>query len=52
MDVFLFKADLPLANIFAQSDFFPLSFVFRPKPSGTNIGLRQKKKVASRENIR
>ena len=31
-----FKAGFPLANIFARSDFFPLSLSFRLKPSGTN----------------
>ena len=30
------KAGFPLVNIFAQSDFFPLSLSFRLKPSGTN----------------
>ena len=32
----LYKAGFPLANIFARSDFFPLSLSFRLKPSGTN----------------
>ena len=32
----LFKAGFPLANMFARSDFFPLSLSFRLKPSGTN----------------
>ena len=31
-----FKAGFPLANIFARSDFSPLSLSFRLKPSGTN----------------
>ena len=31
-----YKAGFPLANIFARSDFFPLSLSFRLKPSGTN----------------
>ena len=30
------KAGFPLTNIFARSDFFPLSLSFRLKPSGTN----------------
>ena len=30
------KAGFPLANIFARSDFFPLSLSFRLEPSGTN----------------
>ena len=30
------KAGFPLANIFARSDFFPLSLSFRLKPSRTN----------------
>ena len=33
---FHFKAGFPVANIFARSDFFPLSLSFRLKPSGTN----------------
>ena len=31
------KADFPLANIFARSDFFTLFLSFRLKPSGTNL---------------
>ena len=37
-----------IRNIFARSDFFPLSLSFRLKPSE----LRQKKKVTSRVKIR
>ena len=32
----IYKAGFPLANIFARSDFFPLSLSIRLKPSGTN----------------
>ena len=38
-----YKAGFPLANIFARSDFFPLSLSFWLKPSGM-IRLRQKQK--------
>ena len=47
------KAGFPLANIVARSDFFPLSLSFRLiQFSSKLIRLRQKKKVASRENVR
>ena len=41
------KAGFPLANIFAQSDFFPLSLSFRLKPSGTNyVETKEKSRFA------
>ena len=40
------KAGFPLANIFARSDFFPLSLSFRLKPSATNK-VKPKEKIGT-----
>ena len=43
------KAGFPLANIFARSDFFPLSLSIRLKPSGTNRAQTKEKSRFARK---
>ena len=43
------KAGFPLANIFARSDFFPLSLSFRLKRSGTNRAQTKEKSRFARK---
>ena len=46
------KAGFPLANIFARSDFFPLSLSFRLKPSGTNyVETKEKSRFARKYSL-
>ena len=45
----MIKAGFPLANIFARSDFFPLSLSFRLKPSGTNRAQTKEKSRFARK---
>ena len=46
------KVGFPLANIFAQSDFFPLSLSFRLKPSGTNnVETKEKSRFARKYSL-
>ena len=46
------KAGFPLANIFARSDFFPLSLSFRLKPSETNkVETKEKSRFVRKNSL-
>ena len=46
------KADFPLANIFARSDFFPLSLSFRLKPSANyEVETKEKSRFARKYSL-